>query len=824
MPEYICNNCGNSFNAEPDPQGQIVCVSCREVMQAESARKPLAAGTRVNGYEIIRHIAAGGCGSVYLAEQISMERTVALKILNQEQVDKHTAERFLEEARNAAKFENPHVVPVLDTGLSPEGYYYIAMQYVEGETLEEILRRGRTFPEEETLLIGITVADTLRSIWNKYKMFHKDIKPGNIMLTPENEAMILDLGTAQEHGESKLADGEIEGSPYYMSPEQARGETLTWSTDLYSLGATMYQMVTGKYLFDGEEVESILRQHDSAPFPDPAKRAPEMKVSAGMTHLLEQMLGKKPSDRYASWDDFIRDARDLLKTIMEAKGSAAPEKLRKKCRQMDEIPDKPMIKPKKIPTPLRFLCFALLIFILTASLLGGIFLYASIRKNSSNAKILLETIRKQADNPQMNPDAVEAALRKAAPYFKRAGVLPSVRQEFERCQQKVKAHRERIQEEEKRIISLESGTAETLKSANEKVMQAKAAAADSRRHPAAEKHFKEALKALRKMKTEVRETRFSLLPNTVRAEQLSLRLETALQSATREFQPFQRKYAQNNRRPDLKKRNRTNPPPTGGIPAAKTSAPKRKDRPPVAAGQMQLPRNPNADFKNGHLPEREMDRIRIRLLLQNMKEKTAKDNPVWNPSAPLPQDPQFDQWRREMKDQISKAAKLWNTVYNSHQTFAGFHFTIPTLEGETRMELKTILKDTVVLYHRGMPNLRLTFEKLSPAEWMDFLRFAADRKGLRKELDSYLLLDGWFFAVQKSRDPFILREMPAMRTALFRHLAEGKHFSGTERPDETETRMLIRKYQIDPAFAPYRMKAMKAIQNQTANQKQKGKK
>ena len=139
------------------------------------------------------------------------------------------------------------------------------------------------------------------------------------------------------------------------------------------------------------------------------------------------------------------------------------------------------------------------------------------------------------------------------------------------------------------------------------------------------------------------------------------------------------------------------------------------------------------------------------------------------------------------------------------------------------MELRTILRDTVVLYHRGMPNIRLNFEKLAPAEWLDFLRFAADRKGLRKELDSYLLLDGWFFAVQKSRDAFILREMPPMRTALFQYLADGKHSSGPDRPDTRKTRMLIGKYQIDPAFAPYRAKAEKSIQNQTANQKQKGK-
>ncbi|MBR4666915.1 MAG: serine/threonine protein kinase, partial [Lentisphaeria bacterium] len=205
MTEYFCSCCGCTIESEADPQGNVTCRHCGEVLPVSSLQKLLSAGTRVAGYEIIRHIASGGTGSVYLAEQISMERQVALKILNADQVSSGNAERFLNEARTTAKFENPHVVSVIDTGIS-DGYYYLAMQYVDGESLEDILQRGRVFSEEETLIIGITVADALRTIWNKYKMFHKDIKPGNIMLTRENEAMILDMGTAQERGKSLLAD------------------------------------------------------------------------------------------------------------------------------------------------------------------------------------------------------------------------------------------------------------------------------------------------------------------------------------------------------------------------------------------------------------------------------------------------------------------------------------------------------------------------------------------------------------------------------------------------------------------------------------------
>ena len=469
MPDYICSGCGNSFDATPDPQGNITCASCGQVMSAADAQKPLPGGTRIDGYVLIRHLGSGGSGSVYLAEQTAMERTVALKILNPDRVDKNSAERFLEEARNAAKFENPHVVAVIDSGHSEAGYYYIAMQYVDGETLETMLQHGRIFSEEETLEIGITVAESLQAIWNKYKMFHKDIKPANIMLTREKQPMILDMGTAQEHGESKLADGNIEGSPYYMSPEQARGEALTWSTDLYSLGTTMYQMVTGKYPYDAPEVEAILRMHDSAPFPEPSERAPDIPVSEKMTALLRRMMGKTPADRYDSWNEFIRDAKKLLEELWEKKDPAAADPLHRKYQERDPDFAKPKLKPRKVPSVINFVLAGIAIFILLAALLGSYFLYMTGDQNSLNARRLLAPIRKQVNEliEHPDPDAVEELIRKAEPYFERFGILPSLRAELEDCRKKTEDFRELMRKEELGINNLETQTAECIKSADE---------------------------------------------------------------------------------------------------------------------------------------------------------------------------------------------------------------------------------------------------------------------------------------------------------------------------------------------------------------------
>jgi len=567
MPEYICSSCGLSFEAEPGPDGKIVCTACGQSQEAASARQPLAAGTRIDGFEIIRHIAAGGCGSVYLAEQINMERNVALKILNQDQVGRDQAEQFLKEARNTAKFENPHVVQVIDSGISKDGVYYIAMQYVEGETLEEILRRGRVFSEEETLLAALTVADALRSIWNKYKMFHKDIKPGNIMLTPEKNAMILDMGAAQERGESKLADGNIEGSPYYMSPEQARGEALNWSTDLYSLGATMYQMVTGKYLYDAPEVEEILRLHDSAPIPDAAAVAPQQHVSDAMAGLLKRMLGKKPADRFASWDEFIATAEKLLKSILDKKKKEVSSSLRQQYDQLfKERVTRPVPKRREQPSTTKFICLGLVIFVLTAALIGGIALYLAIRKNSGNARALLQPIQQQTATLQMDPDAAEESIRQAEPYFNRLGVLPSLRDELEKCRMKVENFRSLCRKEETLINSLESQTADSLKEADTALKLALEAQKNRNGREAA-RQFNDALNHLKLTREAVQNQKFVLVANLTRAEQLKKRLHTARRAVHREQMLFKRKMESNQGKPPARpagnspKSGNINPPP-----------------------------------------------------------------------------------------------------------------------------------------------------------------------------------------------------------------------------------------------------------------------
>ncbi len=801
MAEYICSSCGYTIESEADPQNRITCSHCGEVLSVSGLQKLLPAGTRVGGYEIIRHIASGGTGSVYLAEQISMERQVALKILNTDQISGGNAERFLDEARNTAKFENPHVVSVIDTGISSDGCYYIAMQYVDGETLEDILQRGRVFSEEETLIIGITVAEALRTIWNKFKMFHKDIKPGNIMLTRENEAMLLDMGTAQKRGKSLLADGDIEGSPYYMSPEQARGEELGWSSDQYSLGATMYQMVTGEHLYEGPDVEMILRQHDSAPFPDPAVRVPRLQISEAMTGILRKMLEKKPAQRYLSWDDFIHDAKKLLKKILEEKGSATPERLQRKYNEIDDLNKKTdrKSKGKVLPSPGRFICYGLLIFILTAALLGGIFLYLAVRKNSANAAKLLEPILKQVNSLQMDPDAVDELIRKSEPYFNRLGVLPSLRREFEKSRQKVKEFRELCKKEEQRITRLESLVAEQLQSVDQEMGKLKEIKVPAQ----AKKQYDQSNRILRGMSAQIKKEPFVLLPNISRADELQKRLRIAMQTVQREYRRYLKTRHQSARKP-------ASPAGAAKKSAAPTASAKPKKTVPEVKKNVKQPRPARAQAKHPvlHNPvDLEKNRIRV-LLMEQLRKGQLPVLPALKlkrDTLSADQQTALSRWLRGMKAIVESASKVSKAVYDSHQALAGFHFTVMTPEGQKRMELKTILHDEVILFSPEMLNVRQKFRQLSSGEWIDFLRYAAKKKELNGDLDSYLLLDGWFGLVEKSRDAFVRAEMPFFRKVYYRYLT-GEKIPGVPPLKENIEKETIEKYATDPFFAPFRSK------------------
>ncbi|MBN1864772.1 MAG: protein kinase [Victivallales bacterium] len=313
MRSYDCPHCHKVFESDEGDSEIVACPHCNGTVSLPE--KDLPQGTIMGGFEIIRIIGRGGMGNVYLARQISMERLVALKVLLKSLTsNKASVEQFLNEAQVSGRLNHPNIIPAIDAG-EHEGTYYLATAYVEGEDLEHVLSRKFFIPENEALLIGIKIGHALSYAWESYGLLHKDIKPGNLMLDKSGEIFLMDMGIAQYIGESSGGEDHILGSPFYMSPEQTVAARLSWSSDLYSLGATLYNLVVGVPPFDAPDVVEIIEMHTTEPFPEPLSRNPTAEVTKATVEIMRKMMGKTPADRYDSWQGFIEDAQAALRAI-----------------------------------------------------------------------------------------------------------------------------------------------------------------------------------------------------------------------------------------------------------------------------------------------------------------------------------------------------------------------------------------------------------------------------------------------------------------------------------------------------------------------------
>ena len=276
-------------------------------------------GTR---YRIGERIGSGGMGEVFAAEHVDLGRKVALKVLYAERSnDPAVVQRFRLEARSIAKLKHPNLVEVYDLGSTEDGRLFYAMERLEGETLRDRLSRGTTpesrrMPAAECVLVGVALARGLAAA-HAESVVHRDIKPENVFLTRAGAVKLLDFGVAKTNN-SELLDGvarhetragEIFGSPAYMAPEQARNHSVDGRTDIYALGAVLYECLTGTVLFDGASlVETLTQQIVKPPMP-PHERAPEAHVPPALEAVVMRCLAKDPNARYANAND-LADALD----------------------------------------------------------------------------------------------------------------------------------------------------------------------------------------------------------------------------------------------------------------------------------------------------------------------------------------------------------------------------------------------------------------------------------------------------------------------------------------------------------------------------------
>jgi formylglycine-generating enzyme required for sulfatase activity/class 3 adenylate cyclase/tRNA A-37 threonylcarbamoyl transferase component Bud32 len=282
-------------------------------------------GQTFAGYEIIAKLGEGGFGAVYKARQPNLNRLVALKMLAPHlAADAEFVARFKREATLAASLNHPNLVLVYSADTHQQTHY-MAMEFVEGETLREhIERQGRLDPRE-SLAIAVYIAEALKYAWNKSRLVHRDIKPDNVFLSTAGEVKLGDLGLAKNVGQSTAgmtATGMMMGSPHYISPEQANAKKdIDFRADIYSLGCTLYHMLTGKTPYEGDDPMAVMNLHVNSPPPAIFKAWPQCPMPLGL--LVGKMLKKNPRERHASYEELLDELRAVHEKLTQARTAAA---------------------------------------------------------------------------------------------------------------------------------------------------------------------------------------------------------------------------------------------------------------------------------------------------------------------------------------------------------------------------------------------------------------------------------------------------------------------------------------------------------------------
>lgn len=265
---------------------------------------------QVPGYKVIAPLGAGAMATVYKAKQLSLDRLVAIKVLPKKFINNpQFVERFYAEGKAAAQLNHPNIVQAFDVGQAGD-YHYFVMEYVEGRTVYDDIVKHKRYSEADAIIIIIQVAEALQHAHSK-GLIHRDVKPKNIMISKEGVAKLADMGLARAMSDKEAAEaeaGKAFGTPYYISPEQIRGEVnIGPPSDIYSLGATLYHMVTGAVPFDGKNPSAVMHKHLKETPQPPDHVNP--KLSAGVSEVIEKMMSKNPKERYANCNDLLIDLR-----------------------------------------------------------------------------------------------------------------------------------------------------------------------------------------------------------------------------------------------------------------------------------------------------------------------------------------------------------------------------------------------------------------------------------------------------------------------------------------------------------------------------------
>ena len=384
-------------------------------------------------YEVIKKLGSGGMADVFLAQDRLLGRQVALKVLSSRFAnDEQFIERFRREASSAASLNHPNIVQIYDRG-EAEGTYYIAMEYLEGRSLKEIILKYAPLSPDLVISVSVQILEGLRFA-HRRDVIHRDIKPQNMIIDNEGRVKVTDFGIARAGSASTMTEaGSILGTAHYLSPEQAQGQPVEAASDLYSLGVLMYEMATGRLPYDGDNPVTIAMQHvHDSPVP-PRSIVPD--IPENLEAVILRALGKKPTDRYLTAQAFLDDLKRVQQgqtvsapaayteeatRVMSPAAAAAPLSQQTQVRKQVPIEEGPVPMYPQDPPRRHSVWPWVLVLILIIALAGGAYAIFSAWGTSTNTSAAVVPSLVGLTEAQAKKKVEDANLK-----FKNAGTQPS---------------------------------------------------------------------------------------------------------------------------------------------------------------------------------------------------------------------------------------------------------------------------------------------------------------------------------------------------------------------------------------------------------------
>jgi hypothetical protein len=355
----LCPTCGTEFGDD-----QKFCPNDGSALRSTQSTD-LVGSVIAERYHISKKLGEGGMGAVYLGEHVKMGRKSAIKVMTSSMAhDRDATARFNREASNAARINHPNVCAIYDFGETHDGVSYLAMEFIEGGSLGDLLEEVGSIPPARAAKILAQTADALQAA-HDMDIVHRDLKPDNIMLARGRDGSdlvkVVDFGIAKamsgEEGQQVTKTGLVVGTPEYMSPEQLSGDTVTGRSDTYSLALVFYRMVTGTFPFQAANAqEMMIKRLTDEPLPLGAAR-PDIVFPPALEEAMRHALGRMPSERYASAVEFARDVSSAVAGMGDA-ATVAPTEAATQILGAQDAPTTPDLAPTRVrgavsatPTP-----------------------------------------------------------------------------------------------------------------------------------------------------------------------------------------------------------------------------------------------------------------------------------------------------------------------------------------------------------------------------------------------------------------------------------------------------------------------------------------